>query len=146
MLLDFQLSRYAPPALDVFTVITLGSVSDFRAKHLTTLLNAYYVALSDELAQNGLDIAQILPRNDFDGSCEHYHLAGLVENCLFNMTILVPMEIAKPLMDGSAPFDDFIRDEQTKVRLIVESFEIDATFRYRFTDTMSEIIDNYILM
>lgn len=146
MLLDFQLSRYAPPALDVLTVIALGSVSDFRDNHLTTLLNIYYTALSEELARNELKIVQILPRIDFDASCEHYHLAGLIENCLFNMTILVPMEIVKPLMDGSAPFDDFIRDEQTKVRLIVESFEIDATFRYRLTDTMSEIIDKYILL
>lgn len=146
MLLDFQLSRYAPPALDVLTVIALGSVSDFRNNHLTTLLNIYYTALSEELARNELKIVQILPRTDFDASCEHYHLAGLIENCLFNLTILVPMEIVKPLMDGSAPFDDFIRDEQTKVRLIVESFEIDATFRYRLTDTMSEIIDKYILL
>lgn len=146
ILLDFQLSRYAPPALDVLTVITLGSVLEFRNNHLTALLNIYYDALGEELDQNNLRIAQILPRINFDASCDHYHLAGLIENCLFNMTILVPMEIAKPLMDGSAPFDDFIRDEQTKVRLIVESFEIDATFRYRFTDIMSEIIDKYILM
>ncbi|EAT41777.1 AAEL006600-PC [Aedes aegypti] len=145
ILLDYQLSRYAPPALDVFTVITLGSESEFRAKHQSTFLDAYYEALRAELAQNQLDIGQIIPRSDFDASCDYYELAGLVESCLFNMTILVPMEIAKPLMDGSAPFDDFIRDERTKVRLIVESFEIDATFRHRFTDILSEIIDKYVL-
>nr|XP_029720140.1 uncharacterized protein LOC109398299 isoform X2 [Aedes albopictus] len=145
ILLDYQLSRYAPPALDVFTVITLGSVSAFRAKHQSALLGAYYDALRAELALHQLDIGRILPRSEFDASCEYYELAGLVESCLFNMTILVPMEIAKPLMDGSAPFDDFIRDERTKVQLIVRSFEIDATFRDRFTDILSEIIDKYVL-
>ncbi|XP_062705133.1 uncharacterized protein LOC109398299 isoform X3 [Aedes albopictus] len=145
ILLDYQLSRYAPPALDVFTVITLGSVSTFRAKHQSALLGAYYDALRAELALHQLDIGRILPRSEFDASCEYYELAGLVESCLFNMTILVPMEIAKPLMDGSAPFDDFIRDERTKVQLIVRSFEIDATFRDRFTDILSEIIDKYVL-
>ncbi|XP_062548873.1 uncharacterized protein LOC134213643 isoform X2 [Armigeres subalbatus] len=145
ILLDFQLSRYAPPALDVFTVITLGSESHFRAKHQSSLLNVYYDALRDELALNQLDIGLILPRVEYDASCRYYELAGLVESCLFNMTILVPLEIVQPLMDGSESFEDFIRDERTKVQLIVQSFEIDATFRNRFTDILSEIIDKYVL-
>ncbi|XP_055598931.1 uncharacterized protein LOC129748356 isoform X5 [Uranotaenia lowii] len=145
ILLDYQLSRYAPPALDVLTVITIATVSDFRARYLDDLLNIYYESLAAELAASGIKLSKKIPRSEFDASCEFYRLAGLVECCLFSQTILIPMELAKPLMATSESFEKFIHDADAKTALHVRSFEQDESFRTRFTDMLSEIIDNYIL-
>ncbi|XP_058453324.1 uncharacterized protein LOC131431555 isoform X2 [Malaya genurostris] len=145
MLLDFQLSRYAPPALDVLTIISLGSNSDFRAKHLGALLNAYYSELLGIVLAHNLDMEKNLPRNEFDASCDHYYLAGLIENCLFSLTILIPMDLAKPLMGSSESFDKFIHEGQAKVKLCLKAYEQDETFRIRLTDMLSEIIEKYII-
>uniref|UniRef100_A0A1Q3G3U7 Putative juvenile hormone-inducible protein n=1 Tax=Culex tarsalis TaxID=7177 RepID=A0A1Q3G3U7_CULTA len=145
IILDFQLSRYAPPALDVFTVIMLSTTSDFRAIHMESLLNVYYDALAEHVATQELDLAQLLPRAEFDASCDHYHLAGLIENCLFCHLILIPMNLAKPMMASSESFDDYIRSAATKIQLCIDSFEQDETFRTRLTDMLSELIEKYIL-
>lgn len=145
IILDFQLSRYAPPALDVFTVIMLSTTSEFRTLHMESLLNVYYDALTEHVAAQGLALAQLLPRSEFDASCDHYHLAGLIENCLFCHLILIPMNLAKPMMATSESFDDFIRNGSTKVQLCIDSYEQDETFRTRLTDMLSELIEKYIL-
>ncbi|XP_053692398.1 uncharacterized protein LOC128740854 [Sabethes cyaneus] len=145
ILLDYQLSRYAPPALDVLTLIMLGCMGEFRTRHLHSLLDAYYTALSANVTAHNLNMERILSRKEFETSCEYYHLAGLIENVLFSHLILIPAELVKPLMGSSESFDDFIRNGTAKVQLCVKSFEQDETFRVRLTDGLSAIIDRYIL-
>uniref|UniRef100_A0A8D8APG5 (northern house mosquito) hypothetical protein n=1 Tax=Culex pipiens TaxID=7175 RepID=A0A8D8APG5_CULPI len=123
----------------------LSTTSEFRALHMESLLNVYYDALAEHVAAQGLALSQLLPRSEFDASCDHYHLAGLIENCLFCHLILIPMNLAKPMMATSESFDDFIRNGATKVQLCIDSYEQDETFRTRLTDMLSELIEKYIL-
>ncbi|XP_055641915.1 uncharacterized protein LOC129778822 isoform X2 [Toxorhynchites rutilus septentrionalis] len=145
MLLDFQLARYAPPALDVLTVIMLCSDSGFRREYLDALLNNYYADLVQHAACHNVNLAQVLPRNDFNASCKHYHLAGLIESCLFSHFTLIPGDLVAPLMQSSESFDAYIHDEGAKIALCLAAFEQNETYRTRLTDMLQEIIEKYIL-
>ncbi|XP_052892220.1 uncharacterized protein LOC128300257 [Anopheles moucheti] len=92
-LVDFQLARYAPPALDIWTLIMLGSSRDFRQHHLQTLLNTYYQTFGDLLyGGGGLTVEIILPRSEYDAACERFALAGLIESLLFSHITLLPKQ------------------------------------------------------
>lgn len=54
-LLDFQLSRYSPPVLDLLYNIFTSTDKQFRAKHYETLLNTYYASLCDIVEKLGSD-------------------------------------------------------------------------------------------
>ncbi|KAJ1524085.1 hypothetical protein ONE63_010622 [Megalurothrips usitatus] len=60
VLVDFQMVRLAPPALDVVMFVTMSTRRAFRDKHLPGLLREYYDDLAGYCRQRGLDITEEL--------------------------------------------------------------------------------------
>uniref|UniRef100_A0A4Y0BW49 CHK domain-containing protein n=1 Tax=Anopheles funestus TaxID=62324 RepID=A0A4Y0BW49_ANOFN len=144
-LVDFQLARYAPPVLDVWTLIMLCSSRDFRRQHLQTLLNIYYQTLGDLLESgcNGMRVEMIIPRAEYDAACEHFALAGLIESLLFGHITLLPKQAAKKMLNSSENFDSFLRDSG-KQRICLGAFEEAATYRSRMSEMLTELVDKFI--
>ncbi|KFB39699.1 hypothetical protein ZHAS_00007272 [Anopheles sinensis] len=144
-LVDFQLARYAPPALDVCTLITSSTLRDFRRNSAPTLLNTYYEMVKELLSTNGnMDIEAVLPRSEFDASCAHFSLAGLIETMLFSHLTLIPKRFAMDLLRSSDDFDSFLRGDE-KLRICMRSFSEDITYQNRMTEIFVELIDTYCL-
>lgn len=142
-LVDFQLARYAPPALDVLTLITITSNSDFRQKHLNRLLDAYYNHLKNELQCHGINVAEELSQKEFMESCQYYRLAGLIESCLFSHMTLLPKDLSAKMISSSDNFNDFILT--SRVEICEKAFFVSEMYRERMTDMLCEIIDNFVL-
>lgn len=53
--MDWQLTRYAPPALDLLYNIFSATDKEFRAKHYNTLLKTYHSTLSENIRKLGSD-------------------------------------------------------------------------------------------
>lgn len=140
---DFQLARYAPPALDVMTICTMVTSSMFRRKHLSHLLAAYYSRLDSVLTQNGLSVAVELPRLEFEASCEYYRLAGLIESCCFSHLVLLPDTMTKSIVGGSEAFSEFM--DSQRVTMCVAAFRQDKLYRARMTDMITNIVDEFVL-
>lgn len=140
---DFQLARYAPPALDVMTICTMVTSSEFRKTHLNRMIDAYYTHLESVLHQNGLSVAVELPRLEFDTSCEYYRLAGLIESCCFSHLVLLPDKMTQSIVGGSEAFSEFMEDQ--RVPICLSAFRQDKVYRNRMTDMISAIIDEYVL-
>lgn len=60
-LLDFQITRYAPPVLDLLYFVFSCAERDVRDKHLDRLLREYHDTLSDALRRLGCDPDQVYP-------------------------------------------------------------------------------------
>lgn len=142
-LVDFQLARYAPPALDVLTLITITSNSEFRTVHLDRLLNAYYAHLCNELQCHDIDVGVELPRNEFMATCRYFELAGLIESCLFSHMTLLPQELSTKMLSSSDDFSDFILT--SRVEICRRAFDESEMYRARMTNMLCEIVDKFVL-
>lgn len=140
---DFQLARYAPPALDVMTICTMVTSSKFRQQYLSRLLSAYYTRLDSVLHQHGLSVAVELPRLEFEASCEHYRLAGLIESCCFSHLVLLPDKMTQSIVGGSEAFSAFM--DCQRVTMCVTAFRQDQVYRSRMTDMIKAVVDEFVL-
>lgn len=143
ILVDFQLSRYAPPALDVISLLQLTTFKEMLQKSQDKLLEVYYTSFIKELNANGLDSLQIFPKDKFLDSCKHYKLAGLVESALFTHMTLLPPDYCKSMVYSSEEFDTFIR--KSRVPFCARAFKENDHYRLRMTDILCEMVDDFIL-
>ena len=129
--------------MDVMSMITLTTDSEFRKEHLDKLLDTYYESLATELSWHYEDIGEIFSKAQFKESCEHFHLAGLIESCLFSHLTLLPPEVSSKFMGASKEFCDFIK--KSRVAICMDAFENFESYKSRMSDMLTQIIELYIL-
>ncbi|XP_001357506.3 uncharacterized protein [Drosophila pseudoobscura] len=142
-IVDFQLARYAPPALDVLTVLTIPTTSQFRAAHLDELLAEYYRFMSEFLKRAGLDIARFIPEDSFYQSVEEFRSVGLIESCLFCHMVMLPPSSTQKLTGSEDGFTEFFSNR--RIEICQEAFDTDELYRTRLTDMIEDFVDNFVL-
>lgn len=142
-LIDYQFCRYAPPALDALCALCNSTTRLFRQNNLNSLLDDYYAVLGSFLANHNINIEDEFPREEFEETAEYFKLAALMESCFFSHISLLPEEIANGICNNSDNFQLFFSDD--RISMCVKAFENDSNYRERIRDTLSDIIDNYIL-
>lgn len=143
ILVDFQLTRKAPPAFDFMTLLTMVTDSQCRSEYFNKSVNAYYNQLTMELKAHNLNVDVELKFNGFVESCKYYRLAGLIECCFFNHLTLLPSDLTKAILNNSENFEKFAVVTRTDV--CVEAFNTNENYRYRMSDMIGEIIDDFVL-
>lgn len=144
-LVDFQLARYAPPALDLMTIIFMTTTKEFREKHLKEICENYYESLRVELDRLGLDVNYELSKDQFWETIEYYKVAGMIEVCLFSQFTILPEEQTEKIFGCSEEFKEFVQVPEKRSSMVLSAFKEDRKFRERMTDLLTELIDNTIL-
>ncbi|KAH8271694.1 hypothetical protein KR044_001391 [Drosophila immigrans] len=140
---DFQLARYAPPAMDLITILTIPTTSQFRAAQLNKLLAEYYCFMGEFLKRAGFDIASILPEAEFYDSVEEYRIVGLIESLLFCHLVMLPPAFTQELTSSADGFNDFF--SKKRIDICMKAFKSDELYRNRIVDMLEDFIDNYVL-
>ncbi|KAL3281704.1 hypothetical protein HHI36_004910 [Cryptolaemus montrouzieri] len=109
-LIDFQLIKYGPPALDVLNFIFMNTTKSFRDKHSTYLLTFYFQKFEEFLLNRGLDVADILPKKNFLESCENLKRLAKIQAMVDLSLVCVPDEFM---------FETLIDDEKCKDFLLL---------------------------
>ncbi|XP_055904402.1 uncharacterized protein LOC129940172 [Eupeodes corollae] len=141
-IVDFQLTRYAPPILDVITVLTIPTSRKFRSEHLDSLLASYYSMLGYFLKQHGFQINDFLTPQQFEESIREFKEHGLIESCLFSHLTILPTELTESVVSDEG-FEDFFKNKRNEICL--KAFNTDEVYRSRLSDMISDIVNNYIL-
>lgn len=144
-LVDFQLARYAPPALDLVSFVYLCTTEELRSRHLDDIYDHYYRSLASALSPSDLSIEDELPKHEFYESIEFYQLAGMIEACLFSHLIVMPEKVFDQMFADSETYGHFIESAEHRSRICVENFDEDLGYRQRMTDLLSQLIDEFIV-
>ncbi|XP_073822384.1 uncharacterized protein [Musca autumnalis] len=140
---DFQLARYAPPMMDLITLLTIPTSREFRSAHLVELLQEYYRFVQEFVKREHLRIEDFLSPTEFWHTFEMYRIVGLIESCLFSHLTILPPELTQSLTATTDGFSDFF--SRKRVEICLKAFNTDESYRCRLTDMLEDFVDNYVL-
>ncbi|XP_035916431.1 uncharacterized protein LOC118514047 [Anopheles stephensi] len=139
-IIDFQLARYLPPAVDFLSALYLLTDGEHRAQFAEQYAEYYYTSLQRKLTALGLkNGSAILPREQFRATLSHYRLLGLVWAGVLHGFVNFPSGLLDRLHR---------EDPQTYTRLsmenrddfIIKYYDTDDFFRDRLNDVVTELL------
>ncbi|XP_065075770.1 uncharacterized protein LOC135699433 [Ochlerotatus camptorhynchus] len=139
ILVDFQMSRYVPPAYDLNLLIGLSTFRIFRKQHFEALVMDYFVSLRKLLAPHEIDV----PREAFMESCKFYRSPGIIHTCLISPEVLLPQSYLQQVVSQPDTSCGFM--PKSKVSICLKAFQVDIPYRNRLLDMLDELIDTEIL-
>ncbi|CAD6999438.1 uncharacterized protein LOC101459030 [Ceratitis capitata] len=142
-LVDFQISRYAPPMLDLITILTIPTSSAFRKQHLSELFCDYYSFMTEFLKRENLNIDDYLTRQEFYETAEKFRIVGLIESLLFSHMTVMPTDLTEAFTSSANGFTDFF--DAKRVDICLKAFRTDDIYRERLSDMLEDFVDNYVL-
>ncbi|XP_067007735.2 uncharacterized protein [Anabrus simplex] len=137
-LVDFQLVRYTPPAVDIMSFLHLDTTQDFRRNNEKKLLSLYHTCLGEELTRHGYQVEDLLPWSEFKETCEVYKAVGcIIAPCYHHVTLLTE----KVLKDNINldRFDEFYLGN--KCKLVEQCCDEDDIYRKTVINDLEELVE-----
>jgi len=141
MIVDFQLARYGPPAHDMMMFLHLVQTREFRQKHEQEIFDRYYQRLSQELSAEGLDINNILPKQEWNDSIKYFREYAILTSISYFQLILAPSDISAAFLSSSELFDACMNIDRSE--LIIACFQKDEIYRSRMIEAIREAAEMY---
>ncbi|KAH8309694.1 hypothetical protein KR067_000028 [Drosophila pandora] len=123
-LIDFQMSRYAPPVLDIIRYLYTCTEKPLRDEHFIAFMNAYHETLDQKLKSCGLRIEEIYPRSVFNRQLQLYGVYGLIMGA-FSLPFFVSN--ANEVVDidtVSEAIKDLSETEAPQYQELIEEFDM----------------------
>ncbi|KAL9708230.1 hypothetical protein quinque_011748 [Culex quinquefasciatus] len=140
VLLDFQIARYLPPAVDFHCAIYLLTRRFHRDQFYESYVEHYFKTLTDKLEKLNLDINTILPWDQFRESLDHYRLVGLLWSGVLLAFVNLPEGYLHDLrVNQPQTYYDFCLVSRDKV--IEEFLDKDRYYRDNLLDTVDETLE-----
>ncbi|KAI8036609.1 uncharacterized protein LOC128260160 [Drosophila gunungcola] len=124
-LIDFQMSRYGPPVLDIVHYLFACTEKQLRDEHFSTFMNAYYDTLDQKLSSCDLHLEEIYPRSVFNRQLQLYGVYGLIMGAfslpffISNASEVVDIDtVSEAIQDLSTSSDE------PKYKELIEEFEM----------------------
>ncbi|XP_036329240.1 uncharacterized protein LOC118741392 [Rhagoletis pomonella] len=139
VLVDYQLARYSPPAIDVLMVVYLNITPQQRKTLKYWYYDRYYNYFADELKRQGVDAEQQLSRNEFEQSLKSLELFGALYNCISATILRVPGDYLKNLkLNHPDAFHRYTNVD--RVNEVLELLKLDVKFKEYIFDCIEEMM------
>lgn len=139
ILVDFQLTRYGPPALDVLLALYLNVSSKELRVIMPQLLASYYEYFSNELKRSGVNPNETLTKEEFIRSIEFYRLPALFETVIYGTNVFVGQQLSDLIVSNEDVYNDFVYGDRSKY--VCREFQENDTFRRRIVDVLEPFIE-----
>lgn len=139
ILLDFQLSRYLPPAVDVLISIYLNTNRKFRDQYFNHLKSLYWTHLRCELKHRKISIDAVLTWDDFIDSCQQYELLGILYNCRFTPFSNLPSNTLQQMEPSQRQYACI----DGRGEYFLSKLPMDEKFRLTVLEAIGELAEKY---
>uniref|UniRef100_A0A182K5J4 CHK domain-containing protein n=1 Tax=Anopheles christyi TaxID=43041 RepID=A0A182K5J4_9DIPT len=136
-MVDYQLSRYVPPAYDINLLLYLTTSRQLRDESLPALLEHYYKCFVETLERNQLNASEIYSHETFLRCCEHYRLAGLIHSTIISGEVTLPSRFLAEIFSDLQSTACFMPDK--KVWVCVKAFQADERYRNHLLELLDEL-------
>lgn len=134
--MDWQVSRFGSPVLDISYYILSSTTKELREHHFDELINIYYQTLAESVRKCGSDPEQLFSFNDLQDQFKKFGKYGVVmAPCLLQIIVsdpnnIVNMDELAANVDGNTGTLDMAKfDEHTEL-----------AFKNRITDVIEHAI------
>lgn len=144
VLLDFQLTRYAPPAHDFMGLLYFVTSRKFRKMYLNEFCDIYYKELEMEVSNYGYDLKEMITRQDFDASCEEQKVFATLQTATYYQMIQVKKDYLNEVVKNKKKWNRILYDDRSLI--ILENCKNDKEYKQKLQDTFEnlvELCDNY---
>jgi hypothetical protein len=139
-LIDFQIARYLPIALDVIICILLPSTEPFSPALIDECIKFHYEQLSDELKRHDVKIENIMSLRDFEVACEHFRLMPLLMQPMFFSLVHLPASYIVNLLRTNE--EEYMRISlHHRCDVVLEFMERDEFYRRTMTQSVERLIE-----
>jgi len=136
-LLDWQISRYASPVLDLAYFFFINTDHQMRLKHYDELLNIYHRSLKELLDHMGGDTSSQFPFTALLRQLKTFGKWGFIMSAF-----IVPMITTKkedlPDMDFMAA--NMKNEDQSLMKQMMENFNRDDTYSVRMRGNLLDLL------
>lgn len=136
-LIDYQVTKYGPPSLDVVQFLLTNTRKKFREAHYDELLCFYYESLNSCLSSAGLDSDVVLTKEEFLAVCEKVKVEAKLHTLADRSITLMSDDEYSEAVASDEALEKFIFDDRSKH--IVQSFKQSDEFRDVITEDMLEL-------
>lgn len=143
VIVDFQVSRIAPPALEIqqFIELTFGDNFTLKSTVRPKIHDAYYKYLTEILNKFSVDVEKIMPRKTFDESLSFYEKFGKSSNVFYSVITHLPARHMKRV-DTPEKFLTLMTVGDTQ--LCLDAFDNDKKYREYCSNTFIEAYRTFI--
>lgn len=139
VLVDYQLARYSPPAIDVLMAVYLNITPQQRRTMKHWCYDRYYSYFAEELSRQGLSVEQQISRSEFEQSLKELELFGALYNCISATILRVPGDYLKDLkLNHPDAFHRYTNVD--RVKEVLELLKIDKKFKDYIFECIEEMM------
>ena len=142
---DFQCTRYCPPAHDFLSVIYLTTDRTTRLTHEDELKTFYYQEFAKILGDYGYSADDIYPHDEFLQSVEYTRPQMVLQTIIYRMfTMCTPDEISSFLVDDETAKFVFFKDRKEYLTKICEKSPTVKTYLRECLLDLYSLCDGFI--
>lgn len=135
--MDWQISRYCPPVLDLLYNIFSSTDTSFRDQHYEKLLQTYYSSLSDTIRKLGSDPDKLYTYENFENQLRKFgRCALLCAPLIIGITVAGPNDVSN--------LDEYAELLNTDENIdVLKPFEGDTKIKYSrlINDLVTDLVN-----
>ncbi|XP_064212647.1 uncharacterized protein LOC103312979 [Tribolium castaneum] len=137
--IDYQCTRYCPPAHDYLSVVHLTTDKANRRKHEEEIRSIYYTELGKVLEAYNYDVRKILPFEEFCQTIDYIKPQMVLQTMIYScFCISTPEEIASFLTNEETSTRTFFHDRKD---YLAEMYKKSESFRIRLRECVLDLYE-----
>ena len=140
---DYQLSRYSPPAVDVLFTLYLNTNQQLRSELMAPALRYYHSCLMEKIEESGIPTTELLNWQQFEESCNYVKFIVIVLKAICAPLTHLPTDWSEHIrMNDPKKFNYYMTCNRDEMILnLMEKYE---NYKSIILESVAEVVD-YIL-
>lgn len=140
ILVDFQVTRYAPLVIDLLQFLHLNATKVYRDNHERDLISFYYSVLKETILNNDSTGNVRMPiLEDVLLAMDDLRIIGLLTSALYFPIALMDAETIAEFTKDSDSFDNFMFGNRTEP--VIAHMKVNETYRINVEKAVIELAD-----